>query len=203
MFGYLQLRVNPLVDVEGSQARAVRIETANQSIPSFTHCMGSWSGLRWCMLREAVRTRHDKHSLTLAMNAAQTQSFTTAAESEMWFDPRTIQPVGSRYTDYATCPTNVIKYVHNCAQQQKNWSHSFKWYELRTRFKDATIRKCHQVKQYVYFVFCFVLTDTYVGLNDYLEYLSSRSTRHVSMFRSVLRLWRFSFHTLCVGKSPD
>jgi hypothetical protein len=41
MFGYLQLRVNSLVDVEGSQTRAGRIETANQSILSFTHCMGS------------------------------------------------------------------------------------------------------------------------------------------------------------------
>jgi len=25
------------------------------------------------------------------------------------FDPRTVQPVGSRYTDYATWPTNTVK----------------------------------------------------------------------------------------------
>jgi hypothetical protein len=87
MFGYLQLRVNPLVDVEGSQTRPGRIETANQGIPSFTHCMGSLSSLRWFMLREAVRTRHDKHSLRLARKAAQTQPFTTTAESEIIFEP--------------------------------------------------------------------------------------------------------------------
>jgi hypothetical protein len=28
------------------------------------------------------------------------------------FDPRTVQPVGSRYTDYATRPTNVYKYIY-------------------------------------------------------------------------------------------
>jgi hypothetical protein len=46
MFGYLQLRVDPHVDVECSQTRAGRIETANQSILAFTHRMGSCNGLR-------------------------------------------------------------------------------------------------------------------------------------------------------------
>lgn len=99
--------------------------------------------------------------------------------------------------------SNVITYVHNCIQQQTKRSQRFKWYEHWRSYKYAKIRTRRQVKLYVYFVVCFVLTDTYVGLNGYLEYLSLRSSRHVSMFRSVLRLWLLSFNTVYVVKSPD
>ena len=40
VFRYLYLRVNPLVDVKGSQPRAGRLEAAYQSVSTFTHRAG-------------------------------------------------------------------------------------------------------------------------------------------------------------------
>ena len=37
------------------------------------------------------------------------------------FDPRTVQPVGSRYTDYATRPTPVDSYYTNIAYRTETW----------------------------------------------------------------------------------
>ena len=36
------------------------------------------------------------------------------------FDPRTLQPIGSRYTDYATRPTNVRCHVRKTSNERVN-----------------------------------------------------------------------------------
>jgi hypothetical protein len=102
MFGYLQLQVDQLVDIECIQTRPGRIETAHKSILAFTHRIGSCNGLRCLMLSEAVRTRHYKNSLTLTRKSAQhNNSPPLLKRNWMGIDPGTVRLVAERLNHYA------------------------------------------------------------------------------------------------------